>query len=61
MTNNQGNAQNTSDSYTVYRFTFRGKQNGRVVKTGLTLEQAQEWCSRDDTHGKNWFDGYKKD
>lgn len=33
-----------------------------VMDTGLTLEEAQEHCQRDDTHveGK-WFDGYTEE
>lgn len=30
----------------------------RTIKTGLTLEQAQAHCKREDTHGENWFDAY---
>ena len=40
----------------------------RTIKTGLTLAEAQEHCSRDSTstlsgtadkqHGWDWFDGY---
>ena len=30
-----------------------------VIKTGLTLEQAQEHCNREDTQKAGvWFDGY---
>lgn len=28
---------------------------------GLTLEQAQEHCSRSDTHCDAWFDGYTRE
>jgi hypothetical protein len=30
----------------------------RVIQRGLTLEQAQAHCSRPETKGKDWFDGY---
>lgn len=33
----------------------------RTIETGLTLEQAQEHCQREDTHGPDWFDGYTKE
>lgn len=36
-----------------------------VIATGLTLEEAQEHCSRDDTRGGEWphawFDGYAEE
>ena len=52
-------------SYKILRFRFEG--NTRVIKRGLTLEQAQEHCSREDTHKKDskgnviWFDGYDEE
>jgi len=42
--------------YKIIRFKFEGKN--RVIKRGLTLEQAQSHCQREDTHGDDWFDGY---
>lgn len=33
------------------------KQRETLVR-GLTLEQAQAHCSREDTHGDGWFDAY---
>jgi hypothetical protein len=29
-----------------------------VLAINLTIQEAQEWCQRDDTHGDGWFDGY---
>ena len=49
-------------TYKVVRFAFN--EGNRVIKTGLTLEEAQEHCNREDTHKKDpsgnviWFDGY---
>jgi len=45
--------------YKIVRFYFDRKS--RIIKRGLTLEQAQAWCSREDTHGEGWFDGYDVD
>jgi hypothetical protein len=28
---------------------------------GLTLDQAQAHCTRDDTHGEGWFHGYEEE
>jgi len=42
--------------YKIIRFRING--DNEVIKSGLTLEQAQEHCQCDDTHGKGWFDGY---
>jgi hypothetical protein len=43
-------------SYFIKRFRMNGPAT--VVKTDLTLEEAQEHCDREDTHGAFWFDGY---
>jgi hypothetical protein len=42
--------------YKIVRFRFQGERE--VIKTGLTLEEAQEHCQREDTHDEGWFDGY---
>lgn len=54
------------EAYKIIRFRFNGRD--RVRHTGLTLEQAQEHCQREDTHAKPdkdghraWFDGYTKE
>jgi hypothetical protein len=48
-----------SATYKIIRMRFRG--NNTVIKTGLTLEEAQAHCSRDDTRGEGWFDGYEQE
>lgn len=30
----------------------------RVIKRNLTEKEAKEHCSREDTHGEMWFDGF---
>ena len=44
-------------TYQIIRFRQGGRPKTR--KTGLTLEQAQAHCQRDDTSGDGWFDGYQ--
>ena len=44
-------------TYRIIRFRFKGRN--RTIKRGLTLEQAQAHCQRDDTRGPGWFDGYE--
>lgn len=46
-------------TYSIYRYWING--GGELVKAHVTLEEAQEWCSREDTHGDGWFDGYQED
>ncbi len=48
----------TETTYEIVRFRFEG--DNEVLETGLTLEEAQEHCRRDDTHGDGWFDGYRE-
>lgn len=50
---------NEEQTYKIVRF-YR-EHGSEVIATGLTLEEAQEWCSRDDTRGVDWFDGYTKE
>ena len=50
--------------YKIVRF-YRDENhpdNKKVIKRGLTEEEAQEHCRREDTHEKGvWFDGYTYD
>ncbi len=59
------------DTYKVVRMYFDDAITNRVIKTGLTLEEAQAHCQRDDTSSSSggidprtdqpWFDGYEKE
>jgi hypothetical protein len=46
-------------TYKIIRFRFNGRP--RVIKRGLTLEEAKAHCRREDTHGEGWFDGYEQE
>ncbi len=46
-------------SYSVIRFRFEGERE--TILTGLTLDEAQEHCRDEATHGPGWFDGYESD
>ena len=46
-------------TYKIIRFKFQ--EDSEVIKTGLTLEEAQNHCQREDTHGNGWFDGYSEE
>ena len=43
-------------TYKILRFRFNGEPE--VIKTGLTLREAQAHCQRADTRGNGWFDAY---
>jgi hypothetical protein len=43
-------------TYSIIRYRFKG--DNETVRTGVTLEEAQEHCQREETHGDGWFDGY---
>ena len=49
--------------YKVIRMYFPELfQNSEVIKTGLTLKEAQEHCRREDTREEGvFFDGYDKE
>lgn len=42
--------------YKIVRFSF--KSSNRTIQTGLTLAEAKEICSRDDSSGEGWFYGF---
>lgn len=46
------------DSYKIIRF-FRDDRPKKIIKTGLTLEEAQAHCNDESTCGEDWFDGYE--
>jgi hypothetical protein len=47
--------------YKIVRFYRDGPVRSRTIERGLTLEEAQEHCAREDTHGDGWFDGYDEE
>lgn len=47
------------ETYEIRRFRFN--KGSRKIMGGLSLEEAQEHCSKESTHGKDWFDGYIKE
>ena len=46
--------------YAIICFTFdeADERNRTVIRRGLSLTEAMEWCSREDTHGPGWFHGF---
>lgn len=54
------------ETYKIIRM-YRSGRKTETIRRGMTLDQAQAWCSREDTHKvkKNgevvWFDGYTKE
>ena len=44
-------------TYDIVRFRLNGKQ--RIIRRGLTLDQAQAHCNDPKTSGEDWFDGYR--
>lgn len=50
--------------YMIVRHYFDEEKPQKIMQRRLTLEEAQEWCSRESTHKKDkdgnvvWFDGY---
>ena len=49
--------------YKIIRFYHPSlDKNSEVIKEGLTLEQAQEHCQREDTREEGvYFDGYNEE
>ena len=49
------------DTFQIIRFTRDGSETPKVIETGLTKAEAKEHCSRNETRGDNWFDGFQKE
>jgi len=47
-------------TYKIIRF-FEEHNENETIKEGLSIEDAKLWCSREDTHGEGWFDGFTKE
>ena len=48
-------------TYKIIRFYREISKSAEIVKTGLTLDEAQAHCNDPATSGENWFDGYEKE
>lgn len=48
-------------TYKVIRFYRDWDRQSKVILTGLTFEEAQEHCKREDTSTDEWFDGYESE
>lgn len=48
-------------TYKVIRFYKDWDRASKVILTGLTLDEAQAHCRREDTRGDDWFDGYEEE
>ena len=46
-------------TYKIVRYQFYGEP--KVIKRGLTLDEAKEHCNDPKTTGIDWFDGYTKE
>lgn len=44
-------------AYKIVRF-FQDDRPSQTISVGHTLEEAQEHCRDESTHGDGWFDGY---
>jgi hypothetical protein len=49
----------TMKTYKIVRFKFKGEK--RVIKRGLTLEEARKHCNNGASSGDGWFDGYTQE
>jgi hypothetical protein len=39
---------------------FRSGEEKLLIAENVTLESAQEYCSREDTHGNGWFVAFNR-
>lgn len=50
-------------TYEIRRFYAEDGKPYKVMNTGLTLEEAQEWCNDPQSSNsvEGWFDGYTEE
>lgn len=48
-------------TYKIVRFFQALDTPSKVIRTGLTLAEAQAHCRLESTHGDGWFDGYEEE
>ena len=57
----QNNEESEERVYRIYRYYRQEGKRAKLIKTGLTLEEAQSHCSDEKTRKAGvWFDGYTK-
>lgn len=47
-----------NEDYCIIRFYRHDSNAKHIVKRGLTLDEAQAHCEREDTSCDDWFDGF---
>ena len=59
---NLGSPRKTKNdlTYAIVRF-FKDGGGGKIIKRGLSLEEAQKHCNKPKTSGEGWFDGFRKE
>lgn len=50
-----------TDNYRYKIIRYSQKAKPRVIRSGLTLEDAKKVCQDPKTHGKGWFYGFTRD
>jgi hypothetical protein len=49
----------TGQTYRIERCVFgQPREEREVIAEGVSLEEAQEHCADESTHGEGWFDAY---
>ena len=49
------------ETYKIIRFFKDDNIPNEIIREGLTLQEAQEHCQDEETHGEAFFDGYEQE
>jgi len=58
---NKGHALKKQKTYKIIRFFKDDNIPSRIIREGLTLQEAREHCQDEETRGENFFDGYEEE